>query len=91
MERWETTRSLSVSNMPKGLDDLRKSIWNGLKGKINPRTKKPYTESDAWGIATSQWKKSGKGLSVSIDEDVDSESEILSKIINNSSGDNSNE
>ena len=43
--------------MPKGLDVLKKKIWENLKGKINPRTKKPYTESEAWAIATSKWKK----------------------------------
>ena len=49
--------------MPEGLDKLQKEIWDGLKGKTNPRTNKPYTESDAWAIATAQWKKSGKSLS----------------------------
>jgi len=43
--------------MPKGLDILKQKIWNKLKGKINPRTRKPYTESEAWAIATSQYKK----------------------------------
>ena len=48
--------------MPIGLDKLKKKIWNELKGKINPRTKKMHTESEAWAIATSQWKRSGKSL-----------------------------
>ena len=55
--------------MPAGLDKLQKEIWNKLKGKTNPRTKKPYTESEAWAIATAQWKKSGKKLSVSSEEE----------------------
>lgn len=63
--------------MPAGLDKLQKEIWSGLKGKINPRTKKPYTESEAWAIATTQWKKSGKSLSVGIDDDFESESDML--------------
>lgn len=46
--------------MPVGLDRLQKKIWNRLKGKINPRTKKPYTESDAWAIATAAYKKQKK-------------------------------
>ena len=54
--------------MPAELDNLRSKIWSGLKGKINPRNKKPYTERDAWAIATSQFKKSRKLSSVSLDE-----------------------
>jgi len=48
--------------MPKGLDVLQKKIWNRMRGKINPRTKKPFTESDAWAVAIAQWKKMGKEL-----------------------------
>jgi len=48
--------------MPKGLDQLKQKIWAKLKGKINPRTRKPYTESEAWAIATAQWKKMGRKL-----------------------------
>lgn len=72
--------------MPVGLDKLKKKIWGGLKGKINPRTKKPYTESDAWAIATAQWKKSGKSLSVGIDDDFESESDMLQDAVKQLSG-----
>jgi hypothetical protein len=48
--------------MPKGLDILKQKIWENLRGKINPRTRKRYTESEAWAIATARWKKSGKEL-----------------------------
>ena len=46
--------------MPAALDKLKKKIWARLKGKTNPRTKKPYTESESWAIATAQFKKSRK-------------------------------
>lgn len=64
--------------MPAGLDKLQKKIWENLEGKVNPRTKKPYTESDAWAIATARWKASGKSLSVFSDESQTvSESDML--------------
>lgn len=74
--------------MPAGLDKLQKKIWEGFKGKINPRTKKPYTESDVWAIATAQFKESGKNLSVGIDEDFESESEMVSNAVKNMEGEN---
>ena len=55
--------------MPAGLENMKRDIWSNLKGKINPRTKKNYTESEAWAIATAQWKKSGKNLSVGVDDE----------------------
>jgi len=67
--------------MPVGLDNLQKEIWNKLKGKINPRTKKPYTESDAWAIATSQWKKSGRQLAFCLDENYEPEEDLLMNAI----------
>lgn len=63
--------------MPVILDKLQKEIWAKLKGKINPRTKKPYTESDSWAIATTQFKKMGKNLSISLEESFESETELL--------------
>lgn len=42
---------------PEKLESIKDSIWKKLQGKINPRTKKPYTESDAYAIATVTWKK----------------------------------
>ena len=47
--------------MPKEFDKMVEKIWSGLRGKINPRTRKPFTRSDAYAIATSRWKKSHKG------------------------------
>jgi len=49
--------------MPKKLDEIHNSIKSKLKGKINPRTKKPYTESEIWAIAQAQYKKT-KSFSV---------------------------
>ncbi len=43
--------------MPKALEDLRKKISSNLSGKTNPKTKKPYTTSEIWAIAQTQFKK----------------------------------
>ena len=43
--------------MPKKLDEIHSSIKSKLKGKVNPRTKKTYTESEIWAIAQAQYKK----------------------------------
>lgn len=43
--------------MPKKLDEIHDAVKRNLKGKINPRTKKPYTESEMWAIAQAQYKK----------------------------------
>ena len=47
--------------MPKQFDELRRKIAASLKGKTNPRTKKPYSESDIFAIATAAWKKQHGG------------------------------
>jgi len=47
--------------MPKEFEEMRKKISANLKGKTNPRTKKPYSESDIYAIAVAQWKKSHGG------------------------------
>lgn len=44
--------------MPQKLDEIHDAIVRNLKGKINPRTKKLYTESEMWAIAQAQYKKS---------------------------------
>ena len=67
--------------MPAGLDKLKSEIWSKLKGKNNPRTNKPYTESDAWAIATAQWKKSGKSLSMPSDDEPTNEPELVCNAI----------
>lgn len=66
--------------MPKELDKLKNKIWAELKGKINPKTKKPYTENEAWAIATDQWKKAGRQLSFSLEE-IESEPNIVENTI----------
>ena len=43
--------------MPKEFEDIRKAIQRSLKGKKNPRTKKPYTESEIYAIATKVYEK----------------------------------
>ncbi len=67
--------------MPIGLENLKKKIWGELKGTINPRTKKHYIESEAWAIATAQWKRAGKNLSVGADDDFESEPDMIENAI----------
>lgn len=43
--------------MPKDFDRLVSDIRKRLRGKENPRTGKPYTNSDIFAIATSEWKR----------------------------------
>ena len=47
--------------MPKEFDKLVQKIKSQLMGTSNPRTKKPYSESDIYAIAVAQWKKSHGG------------------------------
>ena len=51
---------LVKTNMPKKLDEIHDAVVRNLKGKINPRTKKTYTESEMWAIAQAQYKKTKK-------------------------------
>ncbi len=46
--------------MPKRLDEIHDAVVRNLKGKTNPRTKKPYTESEMWAIARAQYNKEKK-------------------------------
>jgi len=46
--------------MPKKWEDLIKKIKGSLSGKINPKTKKPYSEEDIYAIAMAQWMKTHK-------------------------------
>jgi len=50
--------------MPKKLDEIHDAVKRNLKGKINPRTKKLYTESEIWAIAQAQYKKEKKDIDV---------------------------
>ena len=43
--------------MPAEFERIRESISRSIKGKINPRTKKPYTESEIYAISTEVFKK----------------------------------
>lgn len=43
--------------MPKKFDEILKAIRDELKGKTNPKTKKPYTDSDIYAISVSTYKK----------------------------------
>lgn len=47
--------------MPAAFDRMVRKIWKSIKGTKNPRTGKPFTESDAYAIATAQWKKGHGG------------------------------
>jgi len=49
--------------MPKKFDEILAGVKRNNKGKINPRTKKPYTESELYAIAMAQYKKT-KSFSV---------------------------
>uniref|UniRef100_A0A6M3ISY2 Uncharacterized protein n=1 Tax=viral metagenome TaxID=1070528 RepID=A0A6M3ISY2_9ZZZZ len=62
--------------MPAEFDKMVKSIKDSFKGKINPRTKKPYTESDAYAIATSTWKKKHGNLPTRNNNDLNDSEEI---------------
>ena len=68
--------------MPKEFDILREKIWENLRGKINPRTRKKYTESESFAIATARFKASGKKLAVPEGIDYDEPIDILSDFIN---------
>ena len=46
--------------MPKKFDDMRASIKRSLSGKKNPKTGKPYTDSDIFAIARDAYKKKYK-------------------------------
>jgi len=52
---------LAVEQLPPAFDEMVKSIKKNLMGKTNPRTGKPYTESDIYAIAQAQWKKTHGG------------------------------
>jgi len=43
--------------MPKKLDEIHDAVARNLRGKINPRTKKKYTEEEIWAIARAQYNK----------------------------------
>jgi len=43
--------------MPESFEKIRKAIAEANKGKINPKTKKPYTESEIYAISTEVYKK----------------------------------
>jgi len=46
-----------VANIPAKLEEIHKSIVGSLRGKINPRTKKTYTEDDFWKIANAVYSR----------------------------------
>jgi hypothetical protein len=43
--------------MPKKFDEILATVKRNNKGKTNPQTKKPYTDSELYAIAQSQYKK----------------------------------
>jgi len=47
--------------MPLEMERIKDLIWKSIRGKRNPRTNKPYTESDAYAIAQTIYKKKQKG------------------------------
>ena len=70
-----------MKKIPKELDELKQKIWDNLRGKVNPRTRKKYTESEAWAIATDRFNKSDKKLSTPEGIDLEEPSELLSNVI----------
>jgi len=65
--------------MPEALDKIVSAVKRNLKGKINPRTKKPYTESEIWAIAQAQYKKTKKSFEFVCSADNCWEEEVLLK------------
>jgi len=65
--------------MPKKLDEIHDAVKRNLKGKTNPRTKKPYTESEIWAIAQAQYKKTKKGFNFICNADDCWEEEVIIK------------
>jgi len=65
--------------MPKKLDEIHDAVKRNLKGKTNPRTKKPYTESEIWAIARAQFEESKKGFTVMAPIIKSWEDEIITK------------
>lgn len=43
--------------MPQNFDKIKDTISSSLKGKTNPKTNKPYSESDIYAISTSVYQK----------------------------------
>ena len=81
MAKWEILLTDLYSKMPKEFDILREKIWENLRGKINPRTRKKYTESESFAIATARWKKSGRQLATPEGVEFDEPRDILSDFI----------
>lgn len=50
--------------MPKKLEEIHSGVVRNLKGKTNPRTKKPYTDDEIWAIAQAQYKETKKEFNV---------------------------
>ncbi len=65
--------------MPAELDKIHDAIKRNLKGKTNPRTKKPYTESEIWAMAQAQYKKTKKSFDFICNADGCWEEEVLIK------------
>lgn len=68
--------------MPQKFDEILAGVKRNNQGKTNPRTKKPYTESELYAIAQAQyqeWKKTHKSFSFKApitkywEEDIDIE------------------
>ena len=57
--------------MPAAFDKMVDSIKKSMKGKTNPRTKKSFTDSDIYALATANWKKSHNGKAPSRESLVD--------------------
>jgi hypothetical protein len=68
--------------MPIELENMKDAIWESIRGKINPRTRKPYTINDAWAMATAQYKeKNGSLGTMGIDESDVSIVDIVNKVV----------
>ena len=64
--------------MPKKFDEILAGVKRNLSGKTNPKTKKKYTESEIYAIATAQYKKT-KSFSLICNASDCYEEEILIK------------
>jgi len=69
------------TKIPKKLDEIHDAVVRNLRGKINPQTKKKYTESEMWAIAQAQYKKTKKSFEFVCNADDCWEEEVMLKSV----------
>lgn len=61
--------------MPKKLDEIHAAVKQSLKDKVNPKTKKPYTESEIWAIARAQYNEKSFSVYAALSKSWETEEE----------------